>query len=717
MKLKSASRSTVVGACATLFAVMFTLANPIYANSMSSQEIRPTEKEIEKEIEKETKTNAANYVSHELFQLIEGWKKTRFTTMALEEFIIEKDEDLYFQWLQDLASTPSEALVVQHLRDYAPNILDKYLAELEMRDERFNVSYFVDYLRTKYRDAYENLRNTIFVEQAADLTSFVQQYDPSLLAEWEKDKTKGDYNIQGSLPAYIDNHYQSAHIIDEARLVLANMGIAEDRLPTGKRGRDDSNAQDRGAECNCSVTITNTGNPNNNNTLHTYAYQHGVEYKNNGSVKRSWSLSRSAMGAAHALRADRFTTGLRDNEVDSSLSTNYRAASLSLGCLDELGYTCAGYCSGEVVAEAQYHADLKADIHISSGISIKHGTAVAADRGKFSLISAGLFGSTETVLFNKALAVEREHQTEYDSDALMALVKSVAGIVSTVLTATDGSALASSISGDAASSLVKNAIGLIKKTGKSSSYIDKDMLAHFSTTELLSNIPFDTSTTRTFKLASDGRVHVEGRNGNHNSGWAQIDSAYYLAVGAKNFNCSGDVTSVPDATSNWSFGRSPNSEMSTPTLQNNIAAFLNQEMGQLPDFSSGNTGSEVTVIPPQPPVAVCSVTPNLGINSLNAVMDGSASSDSDGSIVSYQWLRYPGTPGEILMDTGVIAPLIINDAPKSFMGPGGIHLKVTDDSGLSDTSYCGHVIVKCVDNTGQPCPMPAYPAEKALFAP
>jgi|GEM_PF-3075565 len=665
----------------------------------------------------EQKTNSANYISEELFNLIQDWQLTAFKTMDLEEFVIETDENLYFQWLKTLEKNPGEDQVRQYMQEAEPAFFKRYLATIERQGNAFTVSQFVDHLRTKNRTAYTLLNTHVLLPNAAHLQGYMQRHGQKLLAVWEEDKQKGTYNIQGSLAQYIDNNHETSRVVEEAKIVLANMGVLEDRLPTGKRGHGDNDFQDRGSECNCSVTVTNAGNPNNTNTPHTYNPQGGIEYKNNGSVKRSWSLDRTAIGAAHSLRADRFTTGLRDNEVDSSLTTNYRSATLSLGCIDEMSYTCAGFCTGEIVAEAQYHADLKADLHISGGISVKHGTAVAADRGKLSLISAGLFGPSESVLFNKALGVEREHQTEYDSDALMGLVKSAAGIASTVLTGASGTAIAGAISADAASDIVTNAIGLVKKTGKSSSYIDKDMLAYFSTTGLLSNIPFDNNSTRTFKLASDGRVHVEGRNGNHNSGWAQVDSAYYLAVGAKNFNCSGDVTSIPANTSNWSYGRSANSEMSATTLQNNLSAFLNLEMSQTPDFSSGYTGTEVTVIPPQPPVAVCTVAPSMGINSLFATMDGTASWDTDGSIVSYEWLRYPGTVAETLMDTGPIAPLVVTDAPKSFTGPGGIHLKVTDNSGLSATSYCGHVFVKCIDITGQPCPMPSYPAEKLLFTP
>jgi len=661
--------------------------------------------------------NNSNYVSQELFSLIEGWKSGAYKTMPMEEFVIDEAQSHYVSWLDRVSVKLGKDTIIDYFKAAEPKYYQSYLSSIENTNEPFNTSNFIDFIRTSKPSAFYVFQQQQLASLKLTLEDYVQSVDPSLYRVWQTDKDKGTFNINGSLSSYIDNNHQSDRVLEEAKTVLANMGVSKDQLPRGTRGRDDVLSYDRGSECNCSVTVSNAGNPNDGNTLHNYAPQGNIEYKNNGKIKRSWSLTKSAIGAAHSIRVDRYTRNGRENEVDSSLSTNYRSVTLSLGCMDENSFPCAGYCSGDIVTQSQYHSDLKADINITGGILAKHGVAVASDSGKLTLLSSGYSGVSEETLFNKALAVEREYQTEYDTDALMSLVKTTTGIVTTVMTGVDATAVANAISADAVADTVKSSIGLIKKTGKSASYIDKNMLASFNTADTYANIFFDINTSATLKLSSDARVHAHGNNGYHNTGWAQLDSAYFLAVGAKNFQCSGDVTTVPNKTSNWSYGRTAGAEVSTTTLQNNINGFLATELGQSTDFSSGNSGGIVTVPPQIPPVAVCDISPSTGINSLNAIMDASLSTDSDGSIVNYEWVRYPGHPiAEDIIDMGVTANLVITTAPKSYQGFSGIHLRVTDNMGLSDTSYCGNVIVQCIVG-GEPCPMPEYSAQSQSIMP
>jgi hypothetical protein len=72
---------------------------------------------------------------------------------------------------------------------------------------------------------------------------------------------------------------------------------------------------------------------------------------------------------------------------------------------------------------------------------------------------------------------------------------------------------------------------------------------------------------------------------------------------------------------------------------------------------------------------------------VQVILDGSNSSDADGSIASYQWTQTGGTP-VTLSDPSAAKPVFT--APE--VGPGGealtFQLKVADDGGLQDTDTC-----------------------------
>src|SRR4030095_14053864 len=105
------------------------------------------------------------------------------------------------------------------------------------------------------------------------------------------------------------------------------------------------------------------------------------------------------------------------------------------------------------------------------------------------------------------------------------------------------------------------------------------------------------------------------------------------------------------------------------------------------DNSGQSSKAPVTVLitpPPQPPVA------NAGNNQTvsagdTVTVDGSASTDSDGTITSYQWTQSSGTP-----TVSLSAP---NAASTTFVAPQDIaanttlafELTVTDNSGQSST--------------------------------
>lgn len=93
---------------------------------------------------------------------------------------------------------------------------------------------------------------------------------------------------------------------------------------------------------------------------------------------------------------------------------------------------------------------------------------------------------------------------------------------------------------------------------------------------------------------------------------------------------------------------------------------------------------------PLPPTASCTATPNFGIGYVYSTLNGSGSSDPDGTIVDYAWDFDDGTYG-----LGVLTDhLFINDT--DFTQWFVIKLTVTDDDGMTDTGFCT-VTVECDD--------------------
>lgn len=96
---------------------------------------------------------------------------------------------------------------------------------------------------------------------------------------------------------------------------------------------------------------------------------------------------------------------------------------------------------------------------------------------------------------------------------------------------------------------------------------------------------------------------------------------------------------------------------------------------------------------PLPPTAHCKADPDYGVGSLWSTLDGSNSSDPDGTIVSYEWDFDDGSTG-----SGMIVDHL-------FENPYGVYdlflvtLTVTDNDGMTGTDTC-FVTVECEDAGG-----------------
>jgi len=77
-----------------------------------------------------------------------------------------------------------------------------------------------------------------------------------------------------------------------------------------------------------------------------------------------------------------------------------------------------------------------------------------------------------------------------------------------------------------------------------------------------------------------------------------------------------------------------------------------------------------------------------GDSSSQVTLDGSASTDPNGDITTYEWFEHYGAPEQVLLDTGPVVNLVVSD------GSHVITLRVTDATGATSTD---EVVVTVAD--------------------
>ncbi|WP_293373534.1 lamin tail domain-containing protein [Nevskia sp.] len=97
------------------------------------------------------------------------------------------------------------------------------------------------------------------------------------------------------------------------------------------------------------------------------------------------------------------------------------------------------------------------------------------------------------------------------------------------------------------------------------------------------------------------------------------------------------------------------------------------------------------------PVAAAIATPNPALSGDTVTLDGTGSTDSDGTIVSYAWVQTDGPTATLATPnaatTTFVAPFVATSTPVSFL------LTVTDNEGVSDTETVTVTINPNVDTT------------------
>jgi len=160
---------------------------------------------------------------------------------------------------------------------------------------------------------------------------------------------------------------------------------------------------------------------------------------------------------------------------------------------------------------------------------------------------------------------------------------------------------------------------------------------------------------------------------------------------------SGSGTGKPIASYAWSQVSGPNAAScsgcgtSTPTLSGLIqGTYVYKLTVTATDASTANDNINIIVnaATNQPPVAKVNVDINTGLNS-QAMLDGRASLDPDGTIASYQWLKLTGPTGDTMLYSNQSVCLV------GKLATAGIYtyqLKVTDNSGNTSTANINIIV-------------------------
>ncbi|UCG70649.1 MAG: PQQ-binding-like beta-propeller repeat protein, partial [Thermoplasmata archaeon] len=140
----------------------------------------------------------------------------------------------------------------------------------------------------------------------------------------------------------------------------------------------------------------------------------------------------------------------------------------------------------------------------------------------------------------------------------------------------------------------------------------------------------------------------------------------------------------PDGTEKWNF-TTGNNIHSSPAIDSDGTIYIGSHDHKLYAIGTPNT----------PPIA--DAGPDLTVNEADAMqLNGSGSYDSDGTIINYEW-DFDESDG-LWWETGAV-PEATGITPSHVYGDNGVYivtLRVTDDTGISDTDTCDVTVYNIV---------------------
>lgn len=454
-------------------------------------------------------------------------------------------------------------------------------------------------------------------------------------------------------------------------------------------------------------------NPNGKCTCDTlFAFELAPEEVNAGEEviqDQPWPPSRhfikwwyAEQGAAHMGKIRRDAIG-GSNRTEIQAQENQVRLRTRILCEDPRGNECEqGLCQAQLDFEARYGS--RANVTTQAwGWPFSHGSAaVAADTVRLSYDPPGT-GTPAVELIAKGHGVDYSQGTSVDVEHVVGFLQSAAGITLAFLVTQTNSL-------DQVPEMVNEGINhlahLYHHEGNGDGNEKSEMLVTYDTAQNAS-IPILSGYTHVLELKSVGAVQSRGY-GPISRATAEYGSSYSLAGAIHHAECQGGVQGPSDfGFAAYSYQNGPSS-LTEYTLCKGIESYLWVTLGDSVDCDEAGQGgfggngththaSGGRLIPvPQPPTARCTANPDWGIGSVNATFSDNGSTDADGSIIEYRWtVDTLNTP---LFGPGPHSHTFQAGGQDQFYS---VRLKVTDNSGLSNTAICT-VEVACVDDGSDP---------------
>ena len=591
-------------------------------------------------------------VSPDLFKIIEEWQRGYAKVVSLENFVMNKDSEVFESWIDNIIDNIGEINV---LNSFERNHLDVYKSAMKELSVRVGGKILLQWTASVYPETFENYQQQELKPARLDLENYLQENSDHLLRTWqEANSTPINQNSNGTFSKFINNRNLDLDLAREGDLLL-----------------DHYYTKDISEHCACEVVTT---------------FQHSgysavvnpnviVEGNLIGDLKEQRYIKQVKNGAAHSANLVRFKKH-GANEI-SKIDSSYLRAKTTILCLSSIGGQCeTGSCSGEIDLQAEYGSKLMAKTS-ANGSPLSASKALASDSAVLKYDPPG--AAPEQKLFNKGLVLTKRQATDFDVTSFANFIESAVGIAATF--APQNATLA-----DLDTSLVNAGIqaffGIIQRDGQNGEYHQNFYVEYDTNTA--SAIQISSDETHTFELSTNGQVYSNGWGGTSSWGWSSYYGSYWLVGAVKNFSCDEGVI-PPSRAGFWSYATA-NGPYSNNLMVNNINAFLITELGYSGTIANGtSTTGVLTMDDPKYPVADCDIAPSTMYGPGTAALFGGNSFDPDGTIVAYEWFVNGNPVGN--------SSTVIESFPgtTTYMTSYPVSLKVTDNSGLTSTQSCGSV--------------------------
>ncbi len=331
-------------------------------------------------------------------------------------------------------------------------------------------------------------------------------------------------------------------------------------------------------ECGCFTTVAFPGNPSSRQVIYD---EHWVR---NGFHREEVDYRVDAEGSA--ANVDYYRLARRhptaEHRVTRALRQDMRVRMQCVRGGVAGGRPCqGGGCQAELVTRIEYGSRVYE--RTASGGWFNHGAKTLTSNVANLQHSVGSAGPSE--LFNKSVGVSGNTRLAWNSQAVSTLLQSVFGVINLIV-GDQGSALAGILEGNLIDDTVTSIAALIEREGSPGSHA-VDMLVSHDTTRGISH-ELRANQTHVFEMTAYAEVYGEG-HGDKSESWGEVDSAYGFAAVVRDYQCP-FPTQAPNPGAYWSWASTPKAPISATTLADNIADWIQVELGVRPTNTSVQEG-------------------------------------------------------------------------------------------------------------------------------